>query len=150
MDAFGLNVFIVISRLEHTGRSTPGLVSVSSTVVGDTYNAYTLERLPYGVNPRMPAGTYSAYQRYQSVDGVTRYDPPRIHLVGVSGYPGGQIHVGNRPGETTGCALAGTREGIDAVWDSETAMRAINSIIDADATGNITVIIHNYDNTPGE
>jgi hypothetical protein len=145
LDLHGLDVFIIIDRLQTTGRSTPGLISVTSNVVTTTFSGYTLELLP---NQRIPAGTYSAYVRTHSVEGEA-YDPHRIHLEDVPCMPGAQIHVGNVPGHTTGCILVGTTQGRDAVWDSTTAMEAILSIIEADATNSITVIIYDWDVTPG-
>ena len=82
--------------------------------VNGEFVAYTLEP-PWAGNKRyissIPSGTYSGIVRYDKTD---RYSAKtfenrwRIELTGVPGRDNIQIHVGNYPRDTTGCALVGT------------------------------------------
>jgi RHS repeat-associated protein len=147
-DPDGRDITIVIDRTRDNGTTTMGNVTVNSDLTDETFDGYTLEPSATDeTKPRMSAGEYSAYQRGVSVDGRRTYDPNRIHLIGVTDennndMPGAQIHIGNEPGDTEGCALVGTTEQEDYVGDSETALRSINNVINADGSGNITVIVN--------
>jgi RHS repeat-associated protein len=153
VDRMGLDVFIVIirNRGSSTTGATTGTFSVMSTSgAGPSfiYTGYTLEPPSGGDDPKIAAGTYSAYQRETSSEGET-YDPPRLQLEDVQSeacidMPGAQIHIGNELSETEGCILVGQLPSMDGqpntVGDSTNALQWINDIINTDG-GNITVII---------
>ncbi len=132
VDPLGLEVTIRIQRDILTRSSISGIINVSSDQINDTFRGYTLE--PIRAKGPVPIGTYDAFLRKD-------YDPWRIQLSNVPSNKGIQIHVGNRPRESTGCFLVGSERSTDYVGDSRTGMKQILDIIQKDKSGIIKVIV---------
>jgi hypothetical protein len=82
----------------------------------------------------IPSGTYDGSLR-------TDHDPRRIELSNVTGYSNIQLHKGNTSLDVKGCFAVGKETETDKVKKSGDALNEILSIIDADATGNISIEI---------
>ena len=137
-DSLGLDVNIVISRNGTTPTSVSSTVNVSSDQTSQTFSGHAIED-PSPPNPNLPVtpGEYSA----ASTDSLPDRTPGRVELNDVPGASRIQLHVGNTANNVEGCFAVGTTAGDGRVNDSASAMNAINSIIAADGTGNITVTI---------
>jgi hypothetical protein len=106
-------------------RQYPGKKCTSGYLqVNDKITCYTLER-PWADNQQnissIPAGTYSAFLRYDHADHW------RIELKDVPGRTNVQIHIGNQPDETKGCILVGKKLGSD-LCSVENSADAYNEI----------------------
>ena len=113
-----------------------GTINVSSAVTSQTFSGHTLENLnPPNPNLPAPAGTYDAFVR-------SDHSPNRVELIGVPNATNVQIHNGNTASDVVDCFAAGTTSATNFVGNSVNAMNQINSIIQADGTGNITVIVN--------
>jgi len=128
-------VTITINRTGSTSTSVSGTINVSSNVTNQTFSGNTLENAN-PPNPNLPVqpGTYDAFVR-------TDHSPNRVELRNVPNATNVQIHNGNTASDVVGCFAAGTTSSTDFVGNSVNAMNQINSIIQADGTGNITVIV---------
>ena len=148
IDPDGRAVTIVINRTVDNRITTMGTISITSDIVDNTFEGYTLEPSSSDpIKPKSSSGEYSAYQRATSVDGKKEYNPNRIHMVGVTdesgnAMPGAQIHTGNKVEDTDGCTLVGEQPSENSVGSSIPAMEKINSVIDTDGSGEVTVIIN--------
>lgn len=58
------------------------------------------------------------------------------------------MHVGNTAIDVEGCFVAGTERSEDKVSDSKTAMSEIHSVVDADGSGKITVVVQGSSTPP--
>jgi RHS repeat-associated protein len=139
VDPLGLDVTIIISNRTYssTGNSVEGTIFVTSDRVETTFSGYTMENSHAGSagnKSPIPAGTYDAFPR-------TDHTPNRIELIGVDGYQHIQIHNGSYPQDFKGCFGAGTTQKIDFLGNTRSSMNQINSIIQQDGTGDITVIV---------
>ncbi|MFO0450489.1 MAG: DUF5675 family protein, partial [Pseudomonadota bacterium] len=134
-DPNGLETIVVINRLESTGASISGSISVTSTVTGAQFFGYTLENAN-PPNPALPVppGTYPAFVRSDRT-------PNRIELRGVPNARNVQIHIGNTANDVIGCFAPGTSRLRDYVGGSRDAMTEINRIVQQDK-GGITVIVN--------
>lgn len=90
--------------------------------------------------PHIKAGTYNAIVQTHSYESGKKYSVPRIRIIG-SNVEGGQIHGGNKLGDSTGCSLAANNEGKknNTLSDSRNFMRSLNNVVKNDG-GKITVI----------
>lgn len=59
-----------------------------------------------------------------------------------------QVHVGNDTDDVMGCFAAGTTQSEDFVGGSRNAMNEIQSIVEADGTGDIVVEVRGSNTTP--
>ncbi len=139
IDPLGLMVTIVISNRAYssTGNSVAGTISVTSDQTSDSFSGYTMENAnagDQGDKPPIPAGTYDAFVR-------TDHTPNRVELENVPGYSNIQIHNGSYPRNFEGCVGAGTSHSTDFLGGTVNAINQIDSIIHADGSGNITVIV---------
>lgn len=87
-----------------------------------------------GDKPPIPEGTYKAFVRAD-------HDPNRIELEDVPGYKNIQIHNGSYPQNFKGCIGVGTSGSTDFLTGTVYSLNQINEIINADGTGDITVIV---------
>ncbi|ACL02564.1 YD repeat protein [Desulfatibacillum aliphaticivorans] len=150
VDPTGHAVNISIERDNATETTTPGTIHVESDdpSVTQTFDGHTLEHSPNSTVSRINEGTYSAHQRTESQNNVS-YNPNRVQLEGEvfkengDEIDGAQLHVGNEIDDTEGCVLVGETGDEDGVWQSRSAMRQINEIIDDDGSGDISVSISN-------
>jgi len=139
IDPLGLKVTIAIGDRTYssTGNSVAGTITVTSDQTTDTFSGYPMENAhagDEGNKPPIPAGTYDAFVR-------TDHRPNRIELENVPGYHNIQIHNGSYPRNFKGCIGAGTSHSTDFLGGTVNAINQINSIIKADGTGDITVIV---------
>lgn len=139
VDPSGLRVNITISNRSYsaTGRSIAGTIEVSSDRTSMSFSGFTMENSragPDGTKGPVPAGTYNATVR-------SDHKPHRLELHQVPGYSNIQIHNGNYPRNFKGCFGAGTSHSEDFLGNTLSAMQQINDIVNADATGEITVVI---------
>jgi RHS repeat-associated protein len=137
LDPLELDVTITITRTSSTDNSIAGTITVTSSVSPiQPFSGYTLENASPPTNPNLPVppGSYSAFIRDD-------YTPDKIQLNGVPDAAGIQIHNANNPGQVRGCFAVGTSASPDFVGHSVDALNAINNIIAADGSGNITVIV---------
>ncbi len=134
-DLLGLDVTISINRTGSTSTSISGTINVTSNVTSQTFSGHKLEnRNPPNSNLPVPVGTYGAFVR-------TDHSPDRVELIGVPNATNIQIHNGNTASDVVGCFAAGTTSTTDFVGNSKNAMNQINSIIQVDGTGNITITV---------
>jgi RHS repeat-associated protein len=139
LDPMGLCVSILVEDRAYslTGRSIEGLISVTSDKTPLNFWGYTLENANAGDNhnkPPIPEGNYDAFIRRD-------HDPNRVELTGLKGYHNVQIHNGNYPSDFKGCIGVGTSQKNDFIGGSKDALNQILSIIEADGTGCITVVV---------
>jgi RHS repeat-associated protein len=139
IDSLGLKVTIVIGDRTYspTGNSVAGTITVTSDETSGTFSGYTMENAnggDGGNKPPIPSGTYDAFVR-------TDHTPNRIELKNVPGYQNMQIHNGRYPRNFKGCFGAGTSHSTDFLGGTVNAINQINSIISADGTGDIKVIV---------
>jgi RHS repeat-associated protein len=135
VDSSGLDVTITIIRTTYTPRTIIGTISVASDVTNQTFNGFTLENAnPPNPSLPVPPGTYTANPRPD-------HRIPRVELNGVPNATNVEIHPGNTAADVIGCFAVGTTRSENAVGNSANAMRTIDSIIAADGTGNLTVIV---------
>jgi len=136
IDPFGLDVDIVITRTGTTPNSVTGTYTATSDVTGGSVSGHTLED-PNPPNPNLPVppGSYSAH--VDSRPG--RAD--RVELNNVPNATDVQAHIGNTAADVDGCFAVGNTAGDGFVGDSANAMNALNNLIAADGTGNITVTV---------
>lgn len=137
IDPTGLAVTINISgrTLSSTGNSVAGTISVTSDLTTQSFSGYTMENSRAGDNGDkgpIPAGSYPATVRDD-------HSPNRVELQGVPGYQNIQIHNGSYPKNFKGCFGAGDSQSTDFLGGTVNSMGQINSIIQADGSGNITV-----------
>ena len=139
IDPLGLTVTIVIGNRTYSpsGNSVSGTISVTSDQTSSTFSGYTMENAnagDAGDKPPIPAGTYDAFVR-------TDHTPNRIELKNVPGYHNIQIHNGNYPRNFKGCFGVGTSHSTDFLGNTVYAINQIDSIIQADGSGDIRVIV---------
>ena len=114
-----------------------GTISATSDQTSSAFSGYTMENAyagEAGDMPPIPAGTYDAFVR-------TDHTPNRIELENVPGYQHIQIHNGSYPRNFKGCFGAGTSYSTDFLGNTVDAINQIISIIQADGSGDITVIV---------
>ena len=139
IDPLGLQVTIVISNRTYssTGNSVSGTITVTSDQTSSSFSGYTMENAKAGDagdKPPIPAGDYNAFMR-------TDHTPNRIELEKVPNYQHIQIHNGNYPRNFKGCFGAGTSHSTDFLGGTVNAIKQIDSIIQADGSGKIKVIV---------
>ena len=135
-DPDGREVTVKVERDTYTKSSISSTVTVSSDLVSDTFEGYALEDRnagSLGNKDPIAAGTYDAFVRTDGSKGF------RLELEDVDNFSYVQIHVGNSTDDLTGCFAAGESRSENFVSKSRSAMGQIQSIVEADGSGNIKV-----------
>jgi RHS repeat-associated protein len=144
VDPDGREVTVVIDRDTYTKNSVTSRISVTSDTVDKKFSGYTLEDSRGGQNRDKEPIRADTYVGTVRTDGKRGW---RIELEPKNGYRYVQIHVGNTADDVEGCFAAGTNRVDDMVTSSRRAMREIRSVVDADGSGRIRVVVRG-DSTP--
>ena len=137
VDPMGLAVTIEIGGRTNssTGNSLAGRINVVSDITGEGFTGYTMENAHAGDNGDKAPISAGSYQATVRLD----HTPNRVELQDVLGYKNIQIHNGSYPRNFKGCFGAGNQQSTDFLSGTVRSMEIINSIIQGDGSGSITV-----------
>lgn len=120
--------------------------TIGSLYIDGVFECYTLEDKDRGLSSQMPealikdmkvkgetaipTGTYSidmdtVSPRFSSSSSYKSIGGKLPRLVGVKGFDGVLIHIGNYPKDTDGCILVGTTKATDSIGNSKVAFNAL-------------------------
>ncbi len=131
-------VTIEIQRFRYSNDSIMSTILVKSNKTSKFFKGFVLENAHAGIfhdKSPTPPGVYPGRIR---TDGKLGW---RIELQNVPGHAHIEIHHGNFPQNSEGCFLPGLTESSNFVGQSDAAMRAIKSVVEADRSGSIAVQI---------
>jgi RHS repeat-associated protein len=144
-DPDGREVFVVIKRDTYTNNSVTSTISVTSDMTDKSFSGYTLEDSRGGQNRDKDPIRADSYAGSVRTDGKKGW---RIELEPKNNYKNVQIHAGNSAEKVEGCFAAGTGRSENWVSNSKQAMSEIRSVVDADGSGKITVVVQGSSTPP--
>ena len=144
-DPVGREVRIAIKRDTYTGSSVTSRMTVTSDKTDKSFSGFALEDRhpgPKGNKDPLVPGEYNGFVR---TDGARGF---RIELEDTPNFTNVQIHVGNDVDDVMGCFAAGSTRSEDFVGGSKPAMSQIQSVVKADGTGQIKVVVEGSNKPP--
>lgn len=137
-------------KLELTRKNRTELSTIGDLSIDGVFFCHTLEDKDRGLNSNMPlpdimkvkvkgetcipTGTYKIIYVWSD-----KHQRKLWLLVGVKGFVGIEIHIGNYPKDTLGCLLLGNGIGTDRITESTIAFNKFMALLPTTETHEITI-----------
>lgn len=110
--------------LEDTDRGLDDDMAIQQIKAKKVYSETAIPTGTYPITLEIKSSRFGSRQQYAFCKGML----PR--LIGVKGYDGVLIHIGNTPKDTSGCILVGKNKAVGQVLESAATFKALYAKLD--------------------